>query len=156
MGRISHPAQPPLVWTRQPSRAVSGWLRVGAEVGDKLKGTACPGYDNVPAVTLVIRWCWALTRLFSYPKQAPSSAVPTDSVRTVCRSDPYARNRRWQIRSCPRQALKLSRQTRLYRPRSATQCNRHEHPALLRASMVKLEEYIFPFGMAEELLDPLR
>jgi hypothetical protein len=88
--------------------------------GDKLKGTACPGYGNIPVVTLVIRWRWVLTRFFSYSKRPPSSAVPTDSVRTVCRSDPYSRNRRRQVRSCRWQALQLFGQIRLYRPRSAT------------------------------------
>ncbi len=111
---------------------------------------------NIGSVPEALERVQALFRLFPYPEQAPSSVVPTDAVRTEHRSDPYSCNRRRQVRLRRGQAIKLSGQIRLYRPRSATVRNGHEHPPLLRASMTKLEEYIFPSWITQELLDPVR
>jgi hypothetical protein len=55
---------------------------------------------NIGGVQEALGRVWALCRDFTYSKQAPSSAVPTDSVRTDSRSDPYSRNRRRQVRFC--------------------------------------------------------
>ena len=67
---------------------------------DALGDLRFPMGVNIGGVQEALGRVWALCRVFTYSKQAPSSAVPTDAARTVCRSDPYSRNRRRQIRSC--------------------------------------------------------
>src|SRR5215213_7457347 len=109
----------------------------------------------LPLRACLLKGVQALYRLFSNLERAPSCAVPTDAARTECRSDPYTCAGRRQVRLGRRQAIKLSGQIRLYQPRCATEHNRHEHPTLLRASTTKLEEYIFLFWIAKELLNPL-
>ncbi len=43
---------------------------------------------NIGSVPEALERVQALFRLFPYPERAPSSVVPTDAVRTECRSDP--------------------------------------------------------------------
>src|SRR5215213_7929333 len=106
---------------------------------------------NIGGVQEALGRVWALCRVFTYSEQSPPSAIPTDTALNVRRSHPYTCDRRRQFRFRRGQILKLSGQIRLNRPRCATQHNWHEHPALLRASMAKLGEYVLPVWIIQRV-----